>query len=91
MDKTHLTLITTEVILLRPELMSTPLLYFSEAQQRTLETDAKKTLIWVFIRRRFDSSISMKPNIFLLLDSSVANNFGERSQILFLQTDYQWE
>ena len=63
MDKTHLTFIMIEVILLRPELIFTPLLHFSEAQQCTLGIGVeKKTLVWVFIRGRFNSSISMKPN-----------------------------
>lgn len=53
MDKTHQTLIMREVIALRPELMATPLLHFSEAQQCTLGTGEKKILTGVFIRGRF--------------------------------------
>lgn len=46
MDKIHLTFIMIEVILLRPELIFTPLLHFSEAQQCTLGIGVeKKTLI----------------------------------------------
>lgn len=56
MDKAHQILIMREVILLRPELMFTPLLHFSEAQQCTHGSgEKKKILIWVFIRGRFIS------------------------------------
>ena len=61
MDKTHRTLIMME-ILLSPELMFTPLL-FSEALQSTLGTGVEeRALIWVFIGRKFNSSVSMKPD-----------------------------
>lgn len=45
MDKTHLTFIMIEVILLRPELIFTPLLHFSEAQCTLGIGVEKKTLI----------------------------------------------
>lgn len=60
-DKTHRTLIMMEV-LLSPEFMFTPLL-FSEALQSPLGTGIEEgALIWVFIGRKFNSSVSMKPD-----------------------------
>ena len=68
MDKTYQTLIMRDVRLLRPELMFTPLLHFSEAQQCTLGIGGeKKTLIWIFIWRRLNSFTYMKPNTIFLL------------------------
>lgn len=75
MDKTHQILIMREIILLRPQLMFTPLPHFSEAQQCTHGTgEKKKTLIWVFLRGRF-TSIRSQTKFFCQLDSNAVNAF----------------
>lgn len=57
MDKTHQILIKTEVIFVWPELMSTPLLHFIEAQEGTLGIGVQKKTLMGLGRGQLNSSI----------------------------------